>query len=335
MRTLRHTLFGGAAALALLTTAACSSAEGGSEDDDTGAEAGSDGSGAIEFEDNNGTHTLDGPPESVVVTDNRSFETLADWGIEPTAAAVALMPSTVTFPNQDDIVDLGNHREPDLESVVVADPDLIVNGQRFTQYAEDFAELAPDAVVTALDPREGEPLDAELARQVTVLGEIFGHEEEATQLVADLEAAVERVVAAYDPEQSVMAVNTSGGNIGYLAPGVGRTLGPVFDLAALTPALEIDDASDDHQGDDISVEAIADSNPDWILVMDRDAAVAADDPAYSPAAEVLEGSAALTNVTAIAEDNIVYMPADTYTNEGIQTYTEFFNSFADALESAS
>ena len=31
---------------------------------------------------------------------------------------------------------------------------------------------------------------------------------------------------------------------------------------------------------------------------------------------------------------IVYLPADTYLNEGIQTYTEFLNDFADALESA-
>ena len=28
------------------------------------------------------------------------------------------------------------------------------------------------------------------------------------------------------------------------------------------------------------------------------------------------------------------MPADTYTNESIQTYTEFLNDFADALEAA-
>ncbi|MGC5616247.1 ABC transporter substrate-binding protein [Georgenia sp. Z1491] len=371
MNTLRCTLIGGSAAFALLATAACSSADDESsevpEDDgtseeapeeeggvDTEPEAGSDGSetgsdeagsdeagsddpaagGAVEFEDNNGTHTLDSAPESIVVTDNRSFETLADWGIEPTAAAVSLMPETVTFPNQDEIVDLGNHREPDLEAVVVADPDIIVNGQRFTQYAEDFAELAPNAVVTDLDPREGEPFDAELARQVTQLGEIFGHQDEAATLVEELEAAVERVTAAYDPEQTVMAVNTSGGNIGYLAPTVGRTLGPVFDIAGLTPALEIDDASDDHQGDDISVEAIADSNPDWILVMDRDAAVGADEEGYTPAQELLTGSEALSGVTAVQEDQIVYMPEDTYTNEGIQTYTEFLNDFADALEGA-
>jgi iron complex transport system substrate-binding protein len=29
------------------------------------------------------------------------------------------------------------------------------------------------------------------------------------------------------------------------------------------------------------------------------------------------------------------MPADTYLNEGIQTYTEFLNQFADALEAKS
>ena len=37
-------------------------------------------------------------------------------------------------------------------------------------------------------------------------------------------------------------------------------------------------------------------------------------------------------MTAVADGNIVYMPADTYTNESIQTYTEFFEEFADALE---
>ena len=66
--------------------------------------------------------------------------------------------------------------------------------------------------------------------------------------------------------------------------------------------------------------------------MDRDAAISADDPSYQPAATVLEASEALAGVTAIAEGNLVYMPADTYTNESIQTYTEYFETLADALE---
>lgn len=326
-RSRRHRLVLGTAVASVLALSACGQAADAGDATDADADT-----TTIEVEDNNGTQSVVSPPQSVVVTDNRSFETLADWGIEPTAAAIALMPGTVSFVNQDEVIDLGNHREPNLEAVVAAEPDLIVNGQRFAEFHDNFVSLVPNAVVLELDPRDGEPFFAELERQTTVLGQVFDKQDEAAALVADLQAAMDRVRAAYDPAQSVMAVNTSGGQVGYLAPGVGRTLGPVFDVFDLTPALVVDDASDDHQGDEISVEAIASSNPDWILVMDRDAAVAADDPAYEPAAQILESSEALTGVSAVQQGNIVYMPADTYTNEGIQTYTEFFETLADALE---
>ena len=290
-------------------------------------------SSSVDVEDNTGAQTVAVPPASVVATDNRTFETLSDWGVELTAAAVSLMPDSIAYTEDENIIDLGSHREPDLEAVVAAEPDLIVNGQRFAQYHDDFASLVPDATILELDPREDEPFDAELKRQVAVLGEVFDKDAEAQQLGADLDAARDRVIEAYDAADTVMAVTTSGGEIGYIAPTVGRTLGPIFDVAGLTPALEIEGASDDRQGDDISVEAIADSNPDWILVMDRDAAVAADEPGFEQAADIIENSEALADVTAVQESHIVYMPADTYTNEGIQTYTEFLNDFADALES--
>lgn len=61
-------------------------------------------------------------------------------------------------------------------------------------------------------------------------------------------------------------------------------------------------------------------------------AVNSDDPKFQPAKQIIEKSAALKGVNAIKNGNVVYMPNDTYLNEGIQTYTEFFNSFADALE---
>lgn len=286
----------------------------------------------IEIEDNSGTHNVDVPPGSVVALDNRSFQTLSDWGVGVSAAAVSLMPDTVDYASDDSIVDIGNHREPNLELIAAADPDVIVNGQRFTQHTDAIAALVPDAVIVDLEPRDGQPFDEELRRQTLTLGEIFGKIEEAEALVADFDASIERARAAYDPANTVLAVNTSGGAIGYLAPGVGRTLGPVYDILGLTPALEVDDATDFDQGDEISVEAIAASNPDWILVLDRDAAVSADDPSYSPAAEIIENNPALTGVTAVADKKVVYLPADTYLNEGIQTYTAFFNSYADAME---
>jgi len=322
-RTLTATSIG---LVGLLALAGCAS---GSAGDATETAAAAD---SVTIEDNTGEHEIATPPATVVALDNRTFQTLSDWDVELAGGAVALMPETVSYVKDDTIVDIGRHNEPNLEAIVAVEPDLIISGQRFTQHNEAIADLVPDATIIDLEPREDEAFDAELIRQTTVLGEIFGKQDEAKKLVDDFEAAVERAKAAYDDADTVMAVNTSGGAIGYLAPTVGRSLGPVYDILGLTPALEVDDATDDHQGDEISVEAIAAANPDWILVLDRDAVFAAETPDYVQAAEIIENTEALTAVTAVADDQIVYMPTDTYLNEGIQTYTTFFNDLADALE---
>ncbi|SDR74848.1 iron complex transport system substrate-binding protein [Brevibacterium siliguriense] len=315
------------AGVVALTLAGCGSADSDSaKADDSGS--------TIEVEDNNGKQTVASPPKSVVATDNRTFQTLSDWGIELSGGAVSLMSEDLDYAQDDSILDLGNHREPDLEKVVEAKPDLIVNGQRFAQFHDDLAKLAPDATVLELDPRDDEDFDAELRRQTEVLGEVFGKQDEAKKLVDDFDASIDRAQAAYDDSDKAMGLITSAGDIGYAAPSVGRTVGPVFDILDLAPALEVDKGSEDHQGDDISVEAIAKSNPDLMIVLDRDASFAPEDrdEGSAPAAEVLEDSEALKDVPAIKDDKIVYFPEDTYLNEGIQTYTEFFNDFADTLE---
>lgn len=318
-----------ATALTLTVVSACGAGADAGAQQDTSAQG-----QTIEVEDNNGTLTVPTNPQSVVALDNRTFQTLEDWGIKPVAAPRAIMSADSAFKNDDSILDIGNHIEPDLEKLVEAQPDLIINGQRFSGIQEDVKKYSGDTPLLTLEPREGQPLDEELKRQVTTLGQVFDKEDEATQLTEDFDASIERVKNAYDPNQKVMSVITSGGEINFSAPGAGRTLGPVYDMLDLTPALEVADASSDHQGDDISVEAIAQSNPDWILVMDRDAAISPNTgEEFSPANELLKDSQALTNVNAVKNDHIVYMPQDTYLDESIQTYTAFFNDIADSMES--
>lgn len=319
-----YTLSAASAALAL-TLAGCSSSDPAEDDESSEATT-------IEVEDNHGTQTVSVPPQSVVATDNRLFETLAEWDVELAAAPVDLIAADNPYKEDESIVNLGSHNEPDLEAIVGVEPDLVLNGQRFASYYEDITSLVPDATVIELDPREGEPFDEELKRQIEVLGQIFDREDDAQALIDDFDEAIERVEAAYDPEDRVIGLITSGGEINYAAPTTGRTVGPVFDILGLTPAIDAE-GSTDHQGDDISVEAVADANPDLILVLDRDAAISASsEEAYVPANELIAESPALQNVTAVQNDNIVYFPQYTYVNEGIQTYTQFFNDLADKLE---
>ena len=109
-------------AAALLALAGCASQPTAEADEKKPAAS------TVTVEDNNGSHKISTPPASVVATDNRTFQTLSDWGIELSAAAVSLMPETVSYAKENGIVDLGTHMEPDLESVVAVAPDLIING---------------------------------------------------------------------------------------------------------------------------------------------------------------------------------------------------------------
>ena len=313
-----------------MSLAACGSADEGASSNQSSSDS------TISIEDNNGELQVPKNPKSVVALDNRSFEILNEWGVELSAAPKKLVPATVTdYKGNEEIKDLGNHKEPDFEALVAAQPDLVISGQRFKDRDEEIKELVPDAAVVELEPREDKPMDEELIRQITTLGEIFDKKDEADKMVQDFNDAKDRAKKAYDEldgDKKVMAVNVSGGEIGYVAPHVGRVWGPVFDWLGMDPALEVDNASSNHEGDDISVEAIADAKPDWMLVMDRDGAINADKPDYSPAADVIKRADALKGVPALKEDRVLVAPQDTYINESITTYTEILNSLADAFE---
>jgi len=178
--------------------------------------------------------------------------------------------------------------------------------------------------------KPGENLVNGLKNSTIALGKIFDKNKEAEQLVADFGQAIKDAKSAYNGTDTVMSIVVSGGDIGFSAPHSGRVWGPMYEIFGWVPALEVGNASSDHQGDDISVEAIAQSNPNWIFVLDRDAAVSSTTDAV-PAQDVIDNSPALQNITAVSEGHIVYAPADTYTNESIQTYLELFEKFANTL----
>ncbi|MCT1902770.1 siderophore ABC transporter substrate-binding protein [Oceanobacillus sojae] len=307
-----------------------------SAETDEGAEDSAEDT-TVEITDAHGTVEVPVNPKNVVSLDSRTFQTLSDWGIELAAAPRDLIPENIAYATDESIENIGNHREPNLEIIAAVDPDLVIVGQRFGNYYEDIKELVPNAAVIDLNfdvseeaDTPGENLENGFKDVTNSLGQIFDKNEEAEQLTADFDQAIEDAKAAYNGTDTIMSVIVSGGDINFAAPHSGRVWGPLYDIFDWTPALEIDQASADHQGDDISVEAIAETDPDWIFVMDRDAAISSEEEA-TPAQDVIDNAPALQNTTAVTEGQIVYAPADTYTNESIQTFTKLFEDLANTL----
>ncbi|MCR8968427.1 siderophore ABC transporter substrate-binding protein [Facklamia sp. 7083-14-GEN3] len=291
----------------------------------------------VTIEDIHGKQEVMVMPERVAALDNRTFATLADWDVKLVAAPKAIMSKDNPYVEDESIVDIGNHREPDFESLVAADPQVVIVGQRFASHYDTIKELLPEAViidfswdVTQSGDKTGTNLINMLKESTRNLGQLFNKEKEADQLVADFDEAMAQVKEAYPTNAKVMGLITTGGEMGYSAAGTGRLWGPLFQIFNMQEALTLEKSGSNHQGEDISVEAIAQANPDILLVLDRDAALSSVDNAV-PAQEIIEQAPALKEVTAVKEGHILYAPQDTYLNESIQTFTQLFKDMANMM----
>lgn len=316
----RPLLASGALALgAGLLLTSCATAE---------AEAETVTASTIEVETTNGTVEVPVEPERVVALDNTSFETLRDWGITPVAVPKGLLPSEgfEEWIDDPEILDIGNHREPQLELVSEAAPDLILGGYRFQDYQDDLESIALTIDIAANDEFDGGWVES-LKAQTETLGEIFAKQDEAAALVGELEGAEESAVDATDDERVFLAV-VAGGRIDNGAERIGRILEPL-DLVDVFAG----EAGDIHGDSGLAPETIAQADPEWVIVLDRDAA--AGEGEVLPANEVFAAQEAFASTTFMQEDQVIYLDPFFYTREGIQAYTETYEQVATAFTAAS
>ncbi len=172
--------------------------------------------GTIKITDAHGSVVVPINPKNVVSLDNRTFETLSDWGIELAAVPKPIMPTYLSYVSDESVQDIGNHREPNLEIIAAVDPELVIIGQRFASYYDDIKALVPNAAVIDLnfDVSEetntpGENLISGLKSSTHTLGQIFDKNEEAEQLTADFDKAIEEAKSAYNGQDTVMGLVVS------------------------------------------------------------------------------------------------------------------------------
>ena len=235
-------------------------------------------------------------PESVVVFDPAAIDTIASLG-QP----IAGLPSPLYLDGIDaakasaDVV--GTLFEPDFEALAVMQPDLIVVGGRSSEQRAPLSQIAPTIDMTIW----GEDMVAQARDRIAAYGTLFDKEDEAAALTETLDAKIEEARAAVAGKGDGLILLTNGGKISaYGANSRFGWLHGALDLPEAHPGL-----SDDTHGQAISFEFIAETDPDWLLVIDRAAAIGADGEA---AAATLDNPL-VARSTAAQEGQIVYLDA--------------------------
>ncbi|NHF74332.1 siderophore ABC transporter substrate-binding protein [Paracoccus xiamenensis] len=244
-----------------------------------------------------GEVTVNAPPAKVVAFDVAAIDTL-------TALQVPLagVPDNLYIPalknNPALKVDtVGTLFEPDLEKLAGLAPDLIVVGSRSAAQKGAVEQVSP-----TIDMTIGPDMIPEAEARLAAYGTLFDKTAEADALKAALDEKLATLKTAAEGKGTALIVMTNGPKLA--AYGTGSRFGWLHDQTGLPPAIADLNAEEGH-GNVLTHEAIAQANPDWLLVLDRGAAVGED----GQSAEATLKSPLVEGTNAWKNGNVVYLPA--------------------------
>ncbi|MFI1826031.1 siderophore ABC transporter substrate-binding protein [Streptomyces sp. NPDC020412] len=272
-------------------------------------------------------------PARVVALDNTSFGTLKALGVKPVSVPKQLLPKEGydDWRNDSSIQDAGIHHEPKFEAINAAEPDLIIGGYRFAEHHDKLSKIAKTIDIAPSDEAKGGYVNS-LKGQTETLGKIFGKEKEAKEIVAALDKAQQSATGATKGEKVFLGV-ASAGKVDNGASRISRLTQPLNLKNVLSAEGEKSTSVHDNSG--LAPETIAKLNPDWVILLDRDAAVGAKEGTTAvPAKKVVESMEAWEKTTFRTKDQVIYLDNDFYLTEGIQAYTEAFGQVATAFGKA-
>lgn len=265
---------------------------------------------ALDVETYAGKVTVEVTPSKVAVFDIAALDTLLAIGVMP-----AGIPENLYLPELSDLKAkvevVGDIFEPDLEALSALEPDLIIVGGRSSGKEKETVKVAPSLDMTM----DGVDVVDQARDRAFTYGAIFGKQAEAEKAVAEFDAALARAKTAVQGKGKGLIVMTNGPKI--TAYGIDSRFGWVHRALDLPPAVE--DVQAATHGEPVSFEFIAKANPDWLLVLDRAAAIGANDQN----AKATLDNALVAETTAWKSGQVIYLPpADFYIAAGGLKATE-------------
>lgn len=243
-----------------------------------------------------GPATVAANPETIAVFDIAAIDTLAALGVQ-----IDGIPDRLLVSYLDDVsakaTSVGTLFEPNLEALAVLAPELVIVGGRSSAQAEATTRIAPTIDMTIT----GEGIVDQAKARIAAYGTLFDKTDAAETLIADIDAKITTARAAVEGKGNGLIILTNGPKISAYGPG--SRFGWLHDAVGLPVA--VDDLDVETHGQAISFEFIAETNPDWLLVVDRGAAIGQD----GVSAQATLDNPLIAQTSAAKNGQIIYLDA--------------------------
>lgn len=250
-------------------------------------------------------------PQRIAILDMASLDILNALGLSDrvVGSASTSLDYLKNIVSAEGVENLGNIKEADMEAVMACEPDIIFIGGRLGKSYDALSEIAP-VVFLSTDSELGV---VESTRQnAKVIASIFGLEDQIDGLMDVFATRIDSLKAFAADKNAIVALVTNGGfnvlgNDGRCSI-IGREIG--FENIGVDANINTST-----HGNEASFEFVVEKNPDYIFVMDRDAAIQTEG-AQLPQ-EIVENELVM-GTEAYQNGHIVYLahPAVWYTAEG-------------------
>ena len=248
-------------------------------------------------------------PQRIAILDMPSLDILDRLGLgdRVVGSATTTLEYLQAYAPGDTIANLGTIKEADLEAVMACEPDVIFIGGRLSASYDALSEIAP-VVFLSTDTEIG--VVESVRNNASTIASMFGLEAQVDELMAGFDARIEALAAFAEGKNAIVGLCTSGSfNI----------LGSDGRCSIISVEIGFDNLGDGDvtatHGNESSFELVVELDPDYMFVLDRDAAIGTDGAQL--AKEIVENELVM-DTDVYKDGHIVYLanPTVWYTAEG-------------------
>lgn len=248
-------------------------------------------------------------PQRVAILDMASLDIIDALGMGDRVVGTAGTSIDYLQSYVENTTNLGTIKEADLEAVMECEPDIIFIGGRLSKSYDTLSEIAP-VVYLGTDTEVG--VVESVAKNAKTIASIFGLGSKVDEMVEGFNARIAALQEVAKDKNAIVGMCTSGSLNVLGNDGRCSIIGVEIGFNNVGVEANIDTST---HGNEASFEYIVEKNPDYIFVMDRDAAIQTEGAKL--AKEIVENDL-IKDTDAYENGNIVYLehPAIWYTAEG-------------------